>query len=176
MDKLLSRNVNWAVFLTHPIELIKLDSALKLKSLELCNPHINNELIELQMKKHRRLIYNFRSFLQQMSKDILYFNFPDSHRLEITQSWTQLDEDRLRALLENENKIDITTLQDNDLYLLLSSASDYDKTKKLFRDVLFKVFQKLQFTCNREMLNLLIEKVNFRTIYFDSKNYVHMSC
>lgn len=172
MEKLLSRNINWSVFLTHPLELIKIDSALKLKAHELRNADCkNNELIELEFRKHIRLIYNFRCFLQLMSKDILYFNFPDSHRLEISQSWNSMEEDRIKTLMENDFKMDINTLHANELYMFLSAAADYEKTKKLFRDVLFKLFQKLQFTCNRDMLNVLTEKVNFRVSYFVDYNY-----
>lgn len=172
MDKLVSRNINWNLFLTHPIELIKLDSTLKVINSQLIaalnagkyNQNLNNwnDLVELEMRRHMRLIYNFRCFLQIMAKDVLYFNFPDSHRMEIRQSWNIIDEERFKALSQMETSMSITTLNDNVLFMLLSAACDYDKTMKVFRDALFRLFQKLQITCNREILDYVIAKVNFR--------------
>lgn len=171
MDKVICRNINWNLFLTHPLELIKLDTSLKLKTSELNQvvtngryhqtPNNWSDLIEFEMRKHLRLIYNFRCFLQIMAKDILYFNFPDSHRMEIKHSWTAVDEDRLKTLSEIDIPMEVNTLNDNVLFLLISSALDYDKTKKIFRDAMFKLFQKLQITCNREVLDMIIAKVNF---------------
>lgn len=172
MDKLVSRNMNWNLFLTHPLELIKLDSSLKLKATELTSSLLTgkyhqdtsnwNDLIELEIRKHLRLIHNFRCFLQVMARDVLYFHFPDSHHLEIKQSWSVAEEDRFRTLSEMDIPMGVTTLNDNTLFLLMSAACDYDKTKKLFRDALFRLFQKLQLTCNRQILDYVIEKVNFR--------------
>lgn len=167
--KRISSDVDWDVFVTHPIELIKIDAALKLKTADLKtllnNGKINHTIdgwsdsVEFELLKHLKMIAEFRTLLLMISRDMFYFNFPEFHRQEIETTWNQITQKRFEELTNNEVKI--TSFFEQDFSLFIKVVYDYQGTRKFFRDALLRVLMKMGLPHTHYIIETILRKVHF---------------
>lgn len=165
----LQGNINWNLFVQHPIELIRIDTLIKLKQIdieELVNYsqektiHGWTKQAGIQAFKHLRLLYSMRCFLQIMAKDYFYFYFPDSHITELKKSF---DENSYQEYIESceIKEFNVSSLANNSLYIYLQVLSDFENTKSIFRQMLQKLFLRLNQPNNRDLVESLIGNLQF---------------
>jgi len=172
-SKFLKPDVNWKEFLKHPMEVMKLDIALKVKQMELStlmNRGKQNMVsgwcypVEQEVLDHQKILYSMRCFLQIMSKEYFRFYFSDSHVDEVRSSFNEARDDNSCNFqsCRDAAKYNITTMHDNQLFMLMMVSGDVDNTKRVYRDMLNKILQQLNLPCNRNLLEKIVNNVEFR--------------
>lgn len=167
--KRITHEVDWDLFVSHPIELIKIDASLKLKTSDLKTLLHNgklrrivsgwNDIVEFEILKHLKLIAEFRNFLQMISRDMFCFNFPEFHRKDIDETWNQITQQRFEELVHNEVKI--TSFFNDELSLFTRVVQDYQTTRRFFRDALHRTLIKIGLPNTHYVIETIMRKVHF---------------
>lgn len=174
--KRIPTDIDWDVFVTHPIELIKIDAGLKLKTSDLKTLLHDGKVrklidgwsdnVEFEILKQLKLIAEFRNFLQMLSRDMFFFSFPEFYCQEIEATWNQVTQQRFEELMNKE--IRISSFFNSDLTLYTKVINDYQTTRKIFRDVIQRTLIKMNLPNTHYIIETILRKVHFTT---DGKLY-----
>jgi hypothetical protein len=160
-------SLNWNYILTHPSEIVRLDEHLRLKQIELdgFNRRITGwtKVAAQEHLEHQRLIYSLRCYLAITCKNLFDISMLSRHEYD---SLKNSFFDRDNYLTENDRQQEtLNHLSYNEYYLILLTASDRNKTERIYRKLLGKLMDELTYCDESFKKEDLIETIIKRCFF-----------
>jgi len=106
---------------------------------------------------HESVVFNMRNYLQ------IFCKFHFLHNLSAPEDISEL----MKSFQENESfkqeiKINISDLQNSELWCLINATSDFNNTKDFYKKLLTTFFKGSDLEMKPEVVDMIVKSVDFR--------------